>query len=101
MLQGKLLVANRGEIAIRVCRAAAEIGLESVAVFPADDAQSLHVRQADAAVQLPGRGVAAYLDVAAILAAARETGATSIHPGYGFLAENADFARAVALERRS
>ncbi len=59
MLEGKLLVANRGEIAIRICRAAAECGLESVAVFPADDAQSLHVRQADAAVQLPGRGVAA------------------------------------------
>src|SRR3546814_4623587 len=85
----KLLVANRGEIAIRIFRSAADLGMGSVAVYPADDGASLHVRKADAAVALPGRGVAAYLDGAAILRAAQETGATAIHPGYGFLSENA------------
>jgi len=96
MIQGKLLVANRGEIATRIFRAAAELGLPSVAVYPADDAASLHTRKADEAVQLPGRGVAAYLDGAAIIQAAKDAGATAIHPGYGFLSENADFARACA-----
>ena len=96
MTEARLLVANRGEIAIRICRAAGALGLASVAVHPADDAASLHVRKADAAARLPGRGVGAYLDGAAVLAAARETGATLLHPGYGFLAENADFARACA-----
>jgi acetyl/propionyl-CoA carboxylase alpha subunit/acetyl-CoA carboxylase carboxyltransferase component len=96
MIQGKLLVANRGEIATRVFRAAAELGLPTVAVYPADDAASLHTRKADEAVQLPGRGVAAYLDGEAVLAAAKEVGATAIHPGYGFLSENAGFARACA-----
>jgi len=93
MFNGKLLVANRGEIATRVFRAAAELGLETVAVHPADDAASLHTRKADVAHMLPGRGVAAYLDQDAILTAARETGAGAIHPGYGFLSENAAFAR--------
>ncbi|MEZ5855120.1 MAG: carboxyl transferase domain-containing protein [Hyphomicrobiaceae bacterium] len=93
MITGKLLVANRGEIAIRIFRAAAELGLTSVAVFPADDAGSLHTRKADEALKLPGKGVAAYLDGAALIAAARETGATAIHPGYGFLSESAAFAR--------
>lgn len=96
MITGKLLVANRGEIATRIARAAAELGLPSVAVYPADDAASLHTRKADEAVQLPGRGVAAYLDGAAIIQAAKDTGATAIHPGYGFLSENAGFARACA-----
>jgi acetyl/propionyl-CoA carboxylase alpha subunit/acetyl-CoA carboxylase carboxyltransferase component len=96
MLSGTLLVANRGEIAIRICRAAAEAGLGTVAIFPADDAANLHTRKADVARQLPGRGVAAYLDIDAIIAAARETGATAIHPGYGFLSENAAFARRCA-----
>ncbi len=96
MIQGKLLVANRGEIATRIFRAAAELGLQTVAVYPADDAASLHTRKADEALQLPGRGVAAYLDGEAILAAAKAAGAAAIHPGYGFLSENADFARACA-----
>ena len=96
MITGTLLVANRGEIATRIFRAAAELGLKAVAIHPADDAASLHTRKADAAHLLPGRGVAAYLDQEAIIQAARETGATAIHPGYGFLSENAVFARRCA-----
>ena len=96
MLSGKLLVANRGEIAIRVLRAAAGLGLPTVAVHPADDAASLHTRKADEVRQLPGRGVAAYLDGAAVIAAARDVGVGAIHPGYGFLSENAEFAKRCA-----
>ena len=96
MTEQKLLVANRGEIAIRIFRSAADLGMGSVAVYPADDSASLHVEKADAALALPGRGVAAYLDGATILRAAREAGAQAIHPGYGFLSESAAFARACA-----
>ena len=88
----KLLIANRGEIAIRVARTASEMGIATVAIHSEDDAQSLHVRAADAAVALPGSGAAAYLNAAAIVAAAKENGCDAIHPGYGFLSENADFA---------
>ncbi|GGU14890.1 carboxyl transferase domain-containing protein [Nocardioides albus] len=94
----KILVANRGEIAVRIIRALHELGLEAVAVYPADDAGSLHVRRADESVQLPGTGAAAYLHVEAIVAAAREVGAEALHPGYGFLSENAELARACAKE---
>jgi pyruvate carboxylase len=92
----KLLVANRGEIAIRIFRSAADLGMDSIAIYPGDDRASLHVEKADKAVALTGRGVAAYLDGVAILRAAKEAGATAIHPGYGFLSENAAFARACA-----
>ena len=92
----KLLVANRGEIAIRVMRAAAELGIPTVAVAPPDDAGALHTGKADEAVTLDGQGAAAYLDIEGILAAARDTGCDAVHPGYGFLAENADFARRCA-----
>ncbi len=90
-----VLIANRGEIAIRIARASAELGLRSIAVFSEDDQRALHVRRADEVLALPGRGPAAYLDVEAILAAARASGAEAIHPGYGFLSENAAFAAAV------
>src|SRR3990167_3021410 len=88
-----LLIANRGEIAIRIARAASELGIRSVAVYAEDDAASLHVRQADSAVALKGRGVAAYLDMDQLIAIAQEQGCAAVHPGYGFLAENAEFAR--------
>ena len=91
-----ILIANRGEIAIRIARAAADLGLGTVAVFAEDDAASLHTRVADRAVPLAKSGAAAYLDADAIIAAAKETGCDAIHPGYGFLAERADFARACA-----
>ena len=88
-----LLIANRGEIAVRVARAAADLGLRTVAVFAKDDAQSLHTRVADKAHALPGSGVPAYLDIEAIIAAVKATGCQAVHPGYGFLSENARFAR--------
>lgn len=91
-----VLVANRGEIAVRVIRAIQETGGRAVAVFPADDQSALHVQRADQAIELPGEGVAAYLDAAAIVAAATAAGCAAIHPGYGFLSENADFARRCA-----
>ncbi|MBN8848277.1 MULTISPECIES: carboxyl transferase domain-containing protein [unclassified Sphingomonas] len=94
----KLLIANRGEIAIRIARAAAAEGIASVAVYPADDALSLHVRAADEAIELPGRGAQAYLDIDAIVDAAKRAGCDALHPGYGFLSENAALARRGAAE---
>src|SRR5437868_13149747 len=94
----KLLIANRGEIAIRIARAAAETGLRAVAIYSADDAPSLHVRTADESHEIPGRGARAYLDIEAVIAAAKATGCDALHPGYGFLSENADLARRCAEE---
>lgn len=93
MLQ-RVLIANRGEIAIRIARAAAGLGMESVAVYAPADADALHTRLASAAHALPGSGdpVAAYLDIDALIAAARESGCDCVHPGYGFLSEHAEFA---------
>ena len=90
----KLLVANRGEIAIRVMRAAAELGWPTVAVAPSDDANSLHTGKADEFVALDGLGVAAYLDISQLIRVATDLGVEAVHPGYGFLSENADFAQA-------
>jgi acetyl/propionyl-CoA carboxylase alpha subunit len=88
----KLLIANRGEIAIRIARAAAGLGMATVALYPEDDADALHVRQAGQAQRLPGHGARAYLDIDAVLDAAHRHGCDAVHPGYGFLSENAAFA---------
>ena len=88
----RLLIANRGEIAIRIARAAAELEIPTVAVFSEDDAAALHIRRADVARGLPGVGAAAYLNIDAVIEAALETGCDSVHPGYGLLSENAIFA---------
>jgi len=92
----KVLIANRGEIAVRLVRALQDLDIASVAVFAQDDAQALHARLADAAVELATSGPAAYLDIPALLAVARAQGCDAVHPGYGFLSERADFAQACA-----
>ena len=92
----KVLVANRGEIACRVMRTLGELGIRSVAIHHRVEAHAKHVRMADEAVEIHGdTPVAAHLDIDQIVAAARSTGADAIHPGYGFLSENAGFASAV------
>lgn len=92
----KILIANRGEIALRILRACRELGIKTVAVHSTADEDAMHVRLADEAVCIgPAASRDSYLNVAAILAAATITGAEAIHPGYGFLSENADFAETV------
>jgi acetyl/propionyl-CoA carboxylase alpha subunit/acetyl-CoA carboxylase carboxyltransferase component len=98
----RVLIANRGEIAIRIARAASALGIESVAVYTPADALSLHTRFATSMVEIgraaAGDAVAPYLDASELLEAARRSGCDSIHPGYGFLAENADFAARCVAE---
>ncbi|PXX91738.1 carbamoyl-phosphate synthase large subunit [Marinobacter vulgaris] len=89
----RLLIANRGEIAVRIARAAAELNIPTVAIYAQDDSHSLHVKKADTAVTLSGSGPAAYLNGEALIQIAKDYGCDAIHPGYGFLSENPNFAR--------
>src|SRR5262245_23219236 len=92
----KLLVANRGEIAIRVFRSAHELGIRTVAIYSHEDRFGMHRLKADEAYQVghPGEPIRSYLNIPAIIELAREKGVDAVHPGYGFLSENAEFARA-------
>ncbi len=91
-----ILIANRGEVALRVAQAAADLGLGCVGVIAQGDPQRAHTRAVQQCVELPGSGPAAYLDIPALLDVARRTGCDAVHPGYGFLSERADFAQASA-----
>ncbi len=92
----KLLIANRGEIAVRIAGAASELDIETVSIYSEDDIASLHTRKTDVTVGLQGKGVSAYLDGGQIIGIAKQHGCNAIHPGYGFLSENADFVRQCA-----
>ena len=92
----RLLIANRGEIAVRIIRACRELGIETVAVYSTVDKENLHVKMADKAICIgPAPSSKSYLDSNAIITAALRTGCQAVHPGVGFLSENADFARKI------
>lgn len=89
----RILIANRGEIAIRIAQTCADMGIDSLAIYAEDDSQSLHTKKADQAVALKGRGVKAYLDIEQLIAVAKAHGCDAVHPGYGFLSENSSFSK--------
>ena len=92
----KILIANRGEIAVRIMATAKRLGIKTVAVYSEADTSALHVKQADEAIYIgPSPSSQSYLKVENIISAIHDTGADAVHPGYGFLSENAEFARAV------
>src|ERR1700733_12134310 len=94
----KILIANRGEIACRIIATAKRMGIRTVAVYSDADAEALHVREADEAVRIgPPKAAESYLDIARIVDACKATGAEAVHPGYGFLSENEDFASALEV----
>ena len=90
----KILIANRGEVALRVVRAVRDLGAASVALYAQDDTNQPHVTLADQAMALDATGPAAYLDIERVIESARHTGCDAVLPGYGFLSERADFAQA-------
>ncbi|MBU04272.1 MAG: acetyl-/propionyl-CoA carboxylase subunit alpha, partial [Euryarchaeota archaeon] len=91
-----VLVANRGEIAVRILNSARELGLRGISIYSDSDANSLHVEISEEAIHLPGKQLSeTYLNIDAIINAAKISGAEAIHPGYGFLSERSDFAQAV------
>ena len=96
MSHHKLLIANRGEIAIRIIHAAFELGIPTVTVFSEDDANALHIKKSDESYPLIGKGAKAYLDMEQIIVIAQKSNCTMVHPGYGFLSENAVFAKMCA-----
>src|SRR5881227_4040066 len=94
----KILIANRGEIAIRIICACKDLGIKTVAVYSEADRDSLHVKFADEAICIgPPKSARSYLDIAAVMSAAEITNVDAVHPGYGFLSENADFAEVCEL----
>ena len=93
MVLSNLLVANRGEIAIRIIRAAEDIGIKTTAIFSTDDANSIHTQAADNSISLEEKGATAYLNIENIIEQAKINGCDAIHPGYGFLSENSLFAQ--------
>lgn len=95
----KILIANRGEIAVRIIRACRELGIQTVAVYSTADKSALHAQIADEAICIgPAATKDSYLNMGSILAACQVTGAQAVHPGFGFLSENADFARKCAQD---
>ena len=95
----RLLIANRGEIAVRIIKTARRLGIHTIALYSDADARAMHVREADEAWHLgPAPARESYLDAAKVLKIAREAGADAVHPGYGFLSENSDFASACAQQ---